>query len=156
MKYVYLCGPIGGMTMEEAAGWRREVLRYFHGSEIKPLDPMRDHNYQFTLAHFVEDRQIIGPDPEFSSVSEPAVMVARDVNDIRRSDLMVVNLLNNKSKGIGSLIEFGIAYELGIPIITVISEEDSKWEHSFVLELSTAVVTDMRDAVDLIEKMLSP
>lgn len=105
-KSIYLCGPIGGCTFEEANGWREQLREVLHPLEcVSPLRP-------FDVGGLI-----------MSAYGEPGPGIAdyptrflRDRDDVHWSDALLVNFIGAKRKSIGSAMEIAWAFQRCIPI----------------------------------------
>lgn len=142
---VYLAGPVTGLTYTQARyGWRKYVAqRLLPG--IAPLSPMRHEHATFS--------EIAAEDPEFFRQRAKAIF-NKDMLDIRRSDVVLVNLLGTTQCAKGSLVEIGAAWALG-KFIVVVVEPGTLHDYPFVTEPAGAVVTSLDDAIDMINSLLS-
>jgi len=145
MNYkIYLAGPITGLTWSEATEWRKELTNRFADESIRNtnkyqcLSPLRGKEYlseEQNIKHSYEEHQL----------GTAKMINSRDMFDVRRSDLLIVNLKNAKKVSIGTVLEIGAAYILNKPIITVM-EEDNIHRHSMLNEQSTVIVSDIDTA----------
>lgn len=148
---VYLSGPITGLDYQNARfGWRQEVAEalYFASSDIKVLSPMRHE------AHLAEIGTIDTHYPEHF-FSKAKVIVEKDRLDIKRSDIILVNVLGAKRVSIGTVSEIAMAYEQGKQIVLVMEDEGNPHEHPFVTELVSLRLNNLDDAVAAIKSLLS-
>lgn len=127
MRYVYLAGPITGLSWEAATTWRRIVqANLMSYDDIKVLSPLRGKC-------LLEDRKSIESyEPGF--ICQPKTIVARDLGDIRRSDVVLFNFIHADKPSIGSLIELGYAKALHKTIIVM---DKNKHTHPFIEESSS-------------------
>ena len=93
---IYLAGRITGLSYEEATLWRKEVA-FVLKDKYRILDPMRDKEELIG----VKD---IGVNIEGVGLSNKEIF-NRDVSDINKSDIILVNLLTGHT--------FGTAWEIG-------------------------------------------
>jgi nucleoside 2-deoxyribosyltransferase len=129
MKYVYLCGQITGLSYEAARyGWREQVCKAVSGTNICAISPMRAKD---SLSQ-VNELSCWG-DPA-SVLSCPKGLTTRDRYDVERSDIIFANLLGMDRVSVGSMIEFGWADAMRIPILCVM-EEDNPHQHAMVLDV---------------------
>ena len=152
MKYVYLCGPIRGLHNFEARDWRNNFKGFFNQQPalVKGLDPMRKHTFEVSIE---ADKKSILLGPSNAPISQPKVLVSRDLGDIDRSSLVLVNL--NHHTTMGTSAEIGYAYAKGIPIVFVIPPEHiAQAIHPFVEVMATAIFPDEQDAFHFIEDFL--
>ena len=128
MEYkIYLSGAITGLAFMEANGWRKDI--------------------ETAVAQYVDSNKKItffNPVTKFASCLEERFPFRRDISELKRSDLMILNISQNPGS-IGSNIEVGIAYENNIPII--LYNPDKKKIHPWHLEIADAVITDIRELV---------
>lgn len=146
---VYLSGPITGLGYQEARyGWRRDVQAALWGESITVLSPMRHE------AHLAEMSTIDThyPDHFFSKAK---VIVEKDRLDIKRSDIMLVNVLGAQRVSIGTVSEIAMAYEQGKQTILVMEDSGNPHEHPFVTELVSLRLNNLDDAVAAIKSLLS-
>ena len=145
---VYLSGPILGETYESARyGWRKLVaLQLLPGIQV--LSPMRHEG------HLAETVGVIGDDQPAHFFAGARIIVEKDMLDIRRCDLVLVNLLGATKVSIGTVSEMGMAFAMDKTIITVI-EPDNIHQHPFVTETSSLVLDNLDDAIYAINSLLS-
>src|ERR1700761_9741237 len=111
---VYLAGPISGCTFSGCRDWRVGVLRTLL-PDIECLSPMRDKED-------LEEESVLGEGYTNFLCTEAAI-TARDAFDIRRSDLLLVNLLGVTEPSQGTLWEMG--YAKGLNKTCIIAMEPS-------------------------------
>lgn len=141
-RYVYLGGPITGLSFDTAKDWREQlVARSDWPTGWVPLSPMRDKE-QFRME---------GPLPStFDGEREP---FEQDLSDIRQADALVFNFLGASWASIGSCAEMGYAYALGKPILAVV-EKGTIHDHLFVNNMAEAV-TNMSFALAWLRDLYS-
>jgi nucleoside 2-deoxyribosyltransferase len=153
MSLVYLCGPIAGLTYDEAArGWREYVQRILM-PHINVLSPMRDKEF---LAD--DDGLLISSEAgayEHEPLASDRAITARDRFDVMRCDLVIANLREATKPSLGSMIELGWADAWRKPIITVMGASNCHW-HPMVKELSSFIVHGLTDAVEIANSLLRP
>jgi nucleoside 2-deoxyribosyltransferase len=149
MKRVYLCGPIGGLTAEDAAdGWRLQArtwldLRYNLGA----VSPMRGKDALF-------GRGLLGGsgyDDLGPMLTEQAVF-KRDCNDVRTCDAVLAYFKDSPRVSIGSVWELGFATALAKPIVIV---ADKNHDHLFIRQSALALCETLEEAVDCLGLVLS-
>jgi nucleoside 2-deoxyribosyltransferase len=169
---VYLSGPITGLTYEDARnGWRFNFAAQLkHG--ITVLSPMRHEGH---LAELQGELDQTYPEHPFSTGK---MLVAKDKLDIERCEVMVVNLLGAKKVSIGTVMEIGMAYQLGKTIVLVMEDAgkavigettngaygiddtlpiygNNFHEHPFVTEPAAVRVNNLDAAVAIVNSLLS-
>jgi hypothetical protein len=149
MPTVYLCGPIEGVTKEEAGGWRKAASLFYETKGVKVLDPTR--------------RVPFAERPYSRGVSFDVVY--NDLDDIVESDVLLVNL-KDRGKGLcwGSVYEIAYAslmfddwraYENGSPPskkIVVVLEEGLN--HPFIDYAATVVCRTLEEGLEASMKWL--
>lgn len=146
---VYLAGPIAGQTYDRANSWRVGAARTLAEYGIGSLSPMRGKENLVG--------EVIGSEGyDDNLVTTARGFTTRDFNDIRRSDVVLMNLLpaGSERTSIGSMIEVGYTKAMGIPLVVVVDEENI---HDHVMLRTTAdVVTDnLEEAILYVIDLLS-
>lgn len=150
MKRVYLCGPITGCTYDEATVEREKMVEKFKERGVEALSPMRGKIF------YLESRnEALKAKGHVEIMSTDKAIVKRDKNDVKNSDLIFADLRGAKKTSIGSMVEYGWADAMGIPIITVMEEETNPHDHAFVHQLSTYVTADVDEAFMLAMYLLN-
>jgi len=117
---IYLAGPITGLSWKDATEWRKNLIERFKDAgkathNYIALSPLRGKEY-------LENETDIKDGYMSHKMSTPKAITERDLNDVRRSDLLIVNLKNATKISIGTIIEIGAAKVLNIPIILIMEE----------------------------------
>ena len=108
-KSVYLCGPIGGCTFEEANDWRESLREVLQPLEcVSPLRPFKFPDRGIILSAYGE------PGP---GIADYSLRFQRDHADVHWCDALLVNFIGAKRKSIGSAMEIAWACERRIPIV---------------------------------------
>jgi nucleoside 2-deoxyribosyltransferase len=139
MLKIYLCGPITGMSWEQATGWRRQATAFLekHGFEV--LDPMRGKEA------FLRGTDSIPIDLPFRYPNE---ILHRDRFDVTRSDALLANFLHAERPSIGSDFELAWATEQR-KIIVLIAKPDSLYaQHPFVRYAVTYLTDSIEDGCE--------
>jgi nucleoside 2-deoxyribosyltransferase len=147
-KSVYLCGPITGLSYEEATAEREKLVERFADYGIEAKSPMRGKI-------FLLNERELKPGGYTNPMSTDRAIVGRDRFDVRNSTCILADLRGAKKVSIGSMVEFGWADAYGVPIITVMEKDNPIHNHAFVHQLSTYMVDDMDDAVHLTLMLLN-
>ena len=145
--YVYLAGPITGLSYDEAVDRREELaqpLREAKGVRIVPLSPMRGKK---NLAR----QQVLKSGGYRSPTSTDAAIVARDYNDVQRCYIMVADLLGCTEKSVGTCIEFGLCLAWRKFVVTIMEPGDENpHSHGFIREISSVIVHTREQAIKVI------
>lgn len=167
---VYLSGPIAGLTYDQARyGWRMTVAAQLELG-IKVLSPMRHEGH---LAEVPGPLDPAGQLDHFFSGSK--IIFEKDMLDIQRCDLMLVNLLGATKVSIGTVAEIGMAAALGKKIILVMEDagqmvtgydfvdelivgytyDNNPHEHPFVTVPASLRLNNLDDAIHAVNSLLS-
>lgn len=157
-KAVYLAGPIVGVAYGEArSGWRAEFEKSVHAGgwfqHIHFYSPMRGRR-------ILEQADVVMPGLEFT-IDDPLEnaksMLLRDTNDVRNSDMVVVNLLRAKRAALGTTAEMGFAFALNIPILLIMERDPTIFHHhGFITGMASYWVENLEDAVYVVQTILTP
>ena len=151
-KLVYLCGPITGLSYDEArTGWRMEVATRLSAANIKVLSPLRYKNY---LSGETDLKGLNGYADHALSTSRG--ITARDRYDTQRCDMVLCNLLGATSVSIGSMIELGWLDSVRTPVVVCMEEEGNPHNHDMVREIADFIVPTISEAVSLVKAVLTP
>jgi nucleoside 2-deoxyribosyltransferase len=131
MKYVYLCGPIMGLSYASATTWRRAAAHALALYGVHALDPMRGKEELRAIDGAITARTT----PQHGKYTSRAI-VERDANDIRRASVVLARLdTPHTQPSIGSVAELAWAYMLRIPVVAVLPpDESSPYHHPFIRE----------------------
>ena len=138
MSLTYLAGPITGLEYDAANDWRAEGSEFverLRALGIKTRSPMRGK----------EKFKINGPLTPYFDEGEAAVV--RDLEDIRESDFILVNVLGAERVSLGTMCETGYAFALGKPVILVMEKEGNPHGHVFTDFMAHRHVYDLESAI---------
>ncbi len=142
---VYLAGSIGGLSYWEAVGWR-VAMRDQLGPFIEVLSPMRG---KLDL----RNEEVLSGDYPSSLHSRPDTIVQRDLSDVRRADLVIVNGLQGSY---GTALEIGYAVRGATPVVLVLAPDDPLRAHPFVRALpGLSVVATLDEAAQVARSMFN-
>jgi nucleoside 2-deoxyribosyltransferase len=117
---VYLAGAIANVSGYEATQWREDVALSLASVGIATRNPMRAKQFLSGQAlisstfHTYEDKGVF-----FTSRG----IMTRDFNDVKQSDVLLVNLLGAKKPSLGTIMELAWAFALQKPAVVVIEDE---------------------------------
>jgi nucleoside 2-deoxyribosyltransferase len=153
---VYLAGPITGLDYAGAVGWRDEVAHRLAltAPHIRCMDPMR------AKQHLADVREI-GAFGHAGGLLDGHAVVSRDLFDVGRADVVLMNLTGARQTSIGCMVELGWARAHGKFVLVVLPDEErgitgvtaNPHDHLFVHELASAVVGDIDAALAILETM---
>ena len=114
-RYVYLAGPIFGVSFEDATSWRVWVKTHLVPG-IKSVSPMRGKE-------FLRGKKMIEAGyPEEPILGADMPVASRDFFDIAKADLLFAYLPEAVSKErpfCGTLLEIGAAIQARTPVVLV-------------------------------------
>lgn len=160
-KYIYLAGPITGLSYVAATDWREDpaLLQHLTRHGWTALSPMRGKDY------LKGARELAGV------FDEGRAAVERDCFDIRRSQAILVNLLGAERVSIGTVAEMGYARALDKHIVTVMDHDDAEiatrgaqvgynpprihnpHAHIFPIHFSSIILPDIPTALDWVANL---
>ena len=135
---IYLAGGMGSFGKEEfnkANNWRVFCKNILEQCECEYNVKVCNPNDYYSFA-----------DNEPKYMSDKEVM-RFDLNKVRHSNLIIVNF--NDMKSLGTMAEIAIAYEHRIPIIGL--DVDNQSLHSWQIEMTDRIFTDINEMLDYIE-----
>jgi nucleoside 2-deoxyribosyltransferase len=147
--FVYLAGPIAGLTYDESVDWRQYVETNI-AKGIRTLSPMRFKKYLRSEVPFKN-----GDDYEQHPLGSRSGITARDRFDVMRSDLILANFLGAEIASIGTCIEIGWADMLRKPIVAVMDERNIHW-HPIIRECAGFIVPTLDEAISVVKGVLLP
>ncbi len=142
----YLAGKMGGLTWEDANGWRLELAALIQ-DHLEVLSPMRGKTQ--------ENWRVGGPYPEHLFYGTD-VIITRDVNDVNRADAVVVRFKLGEETSVGTLLEVGRAMGEK-PVVMIIDPQDAKLrQHPFIASFPMgAIVPTIESAAELLFSMFN-
>lgn len=147
-KRVYLAGPITGMSYSAGSDWRDYAIKELETWGIEGLSPLRGKEY---LAAFesIEKQHL---EHQEWPLSLPAGIVGRDRNDVKTSDLILVNFAGAKKVSIGTCMEIAWADAFRVPVLVV---TDPSHDHEFINHLASWRVNTLEEALMLVPVILN-
>jgi len=144
--YVYLAGPVTGLSYGDSNQWREYVTEKFP-AWIQPLNPMRGKCY----LHGEQNIKDSYSDNPFGCAKG---ITCRDRFDVTSSDLLLVNLLGADRVSIGTVMEIAWADMLRKPIVLAM-EGGSVHDHAMIREVAGFVVASLDEAIDVVVTIFS-
>ncbi len=154
MKYIYLGGPVAGLTFEEAHNWRyrveEEIVGYNDGVPVHSEFGVR---WPVLTGIKAGSGDIYGTTGKYDKLT-----VDHDRWAVQNSDIILMNFTGATRASIGCSVEFGWADSARKPIITILptwetlpaKETVNPHTHAFITELSSVIVEDLDEAMDII------
>jgi nucleoside 2-deoxyribosyltransferase len=152
---VYLAGAIAGLEFDDVTDWRVQAKYELEKRGIEALNPMRgkealgEQNAGRISLDF-HDYEKNGP--FFHSRG----IMTRDFNDVRRCDVLLVNLLGLKKPSLGTIMEIGWAYAMQKPTVVAMEERGNPHDgHPMIYEAIPFRFATMDEAIDAVASLLN-
>ena len=134
---IYEAGKMSGLSFSDMNEWRVDLKGRLlktsdvKGLKVKVVNPVTYYNFEYP-----------------SHKSEKEIMLF-DLNYVRKSDIVVVNI-SGLNSSIGTCIELYEAYSKNIPVLAFGSIEEYQILHPWVKECITRVDWNMSELVEYI------
>jgi len=145
---VYMCGPIAGLTYEDAVARRSEIAGPLMEAGVRVLTPMRGKH---RLTH------LKGPLPSHGYKMPEAsdrFIIHRDFWDVtKRADIIIADFRGfEDDASIGSVFELAWAYAFHVYVIMLVNDKNhlGKYGHAFVKEAVGIVFDRKEDVIELV------
>lgn len=150
---VYLCGPIAGLTYDEASDWRKSFEAEIATWPwlIKALSPLR-YREELRLAGRLQG---MDPLPVKGTLNTPQGAALRDESDVRRCQFLFANFIGATKISQFSLAEIGMARGLRKTIIAVM-EPDNIHHHRVMDHWLDYIEPDFESGLTLLKKIILP
>lgn len=150
---VYLAGAIAGIPGTDAVEWRRDVAADLGMRNIETLDPMRHKRTLYRPERISTDyRDYADRGPFYTSRG----IMARDFNDVKRADALLVNLLGLTKPSLGTCMELAWAYALQKPAVVVMEASGNPHDlHPMLHEAMPFRVDTLEEGVDVVATVLN-
>lgn len=149
---VYLAGPIAGIPGHEAIDWRISITEFFRSANIAVRDPMRAKHAlatQTLISRTFHDYEKLGT--FFTSKG----IMTRDFNDVKQSDVLLVNLLGAQLPSLGTIMELAWAFALQKPCVVAIEKQGNPHDnHPMIEEAIRFRVNSLAEAVNSVAIIL--
>lgn len=152
---VYLAGAIAGVTYGDATDWRAVARLSLANRNIETLDPMRAKS---ALGSKNEGR--ISTDfhdySKFGAFFTSQGIMTRDFNDVKRCDVLLVNLLALTKPSLGTIMELAWAYAFQKPAVVAIEANGNPHDnHPMIAAAMPFRVTTLDEAIDSVATILN-
>jgi len=136
-EHTYLAGPIEGLTIYQATGWRKEASFELKNFGINTLDPTR-------RTSFVDSNHL-------TTKNASRRVWKADLQDIAYSTVVLANLSDSlPGKKWGTVCEIAHAHTKN-KIIIVVMDKD-QFEHPFITQYATEVHHTLEDAIEAVKE----
>lgn len=150
---VYLAGGIAGLPGADTVEWRSQARILLAARGIEALDPMRakdalaQQSVISTDFHDYEDR---------GAFFRSRGIMARDSNDVKRCDALLVNLIGLKKPSLGTIMELAWAYMLQKPAVVAIEPKGNPHDnHPMIHEAMSFRVDSLDEAIHSVAVILN-
>lgn len=143
--YVYLAGPITGLTFDAATDWREKFAARVNSDKIECLSPLRGKE-------FLRDVGVLHNGTYDGTLASSKGITRRDYFDCTRSTVVFINLKDAKRVSIGTVMEIAWAYQMQIP--TVIVMEPGNIHHHVMIDESVTYTVDSLEEGEAILRFL--
>lgn len=150
---VYLAGAIAGHAFDSVNDWRVNAKHFLSLRGIETLSPLRAKANLGVLGTISTDfHDYAGLGPFFTSRG----IMARDFNDVKRCDALLVNLLGLQKPSLGTIMELAWAYALQKPAVVAIEATGNPHDnHPMIHEAMPFRVETLDDAIDAVAIILN-
>ena len=150
---LYLAGPIAGISGAQAVDWRDHAAHRLEIHSIECLSPMRAKGAlgaQERISTNYHDYERLG-----TFFTSKAIM-ARDFHDVKRADVLLVNLLGAPRPSLGTVMELAWAYAMQKPAVVAIEPSGNpNDDHPLIHEAMPFRVDSLDDAIDAVAVILN-
>lgn len=141
--YVYLAGPMTGLSHEEADGWRSDpsLLGALEKHGWKPLSPTDAVAKPWLKEKYAEN---VMPSRVHHATEQQEI--ALDLWQIHCASAVLANLGEAETVSIGTVCEIAYAFAWDRPVI-VIDEDGSLHDHMFIRQFAAVTVPTLLEGV---------
>lgn len=158
-KKVYLAGPIGGSTYDEAQNWRidlSDLLSTKSDGAIRGYSPLRGKG----ALKFAGPLSTVAY-PFYSPLATSKAILSRDFNDCRTADLIIANLIEQDvwaPPSVGTIMEIGFGFALQVPILAISKDRSRNniAKHAMILSAVSFWAQSLDEAADMACSILLP
>ncbi len=148
MSKVYLAGPIGGLTYDQAKYWRDDASECLASHGIQAYSPLRAK--QFLRKHGTLTTQPYTENP----LATRRGILTRDHWDCMTADLILVYLKGANTISMGTVMEIAFGHAYRKPIVAVM-EQGNIHEHAMVNEAIDYRVDTLNEALHIVTAILN-
>lgn len=137
---IYLGGCVtGAKNYNECNGWREKAEEYFEGTEHEVLNPLRKGLWN---------------DPKNNGNISVNQLVDRDLWDIKRCDILLVEATHDDKTYFGTATELLFAKQWHKPRVVFVGKERIEKNDPWLSWLSTHICEDLEEACEYVVTML--
>ena len=146
--YIYLCGPITGISPDKSTDWRNYVSDALK-PDILTIDPTRDNP-----DHVKRYKEDSSTEEDLWRFIHGKGVVARDRMDVLRCEIVLANFLGAKDISIGSVGEIFWADAFRKPVIIVREKQGNPHDHGMINSIASWIFQDLEEAIEKIKVLL--
>lgn len=146
---VYLAGPIGTLSYDDATAWRNQAQQALAEAGIAAYSPMRDKEF---LAGEIELKSVDGAYNHTLSTSR--AIMTRDHLDCTTADAILVNYVGFDGVSIGTIMEQAFAFEAGIPVVVIADPSYAALRHPMLAETVDFRARTLDEGLRIIKSLL--
>lgn len=148
---VYLAGPIGHCSYEEATNWRNQAKAALGKDGIAGYSPMRAKEFLDTLP-VMPSRPNVYDHPLATSKG----IMARDHADCVRADVILAYFKGANKVSLGTAMELAWAFEHHIPVVCVAEPDNVNVAHPMATEAISYRVDTLAEAIEIVKTICLP
>jgi len=152
---VYLAGAIAGLAYDDATDWRKTATGFLRERGVECLDPMRAKHALASRNGGMISKSFRDYQDNGAFFTSRGIMT-RDFHDVKRCDVLLVNLLGLQKPSLGTVMELGWAYALQKPAVVAIEREGNPHDnHPMIHEAMRFRVESIEEAIDAVAIILN-
>lgn len=153
-KFVYLAGPVSGLSYEGCVDWREYAKAELSQVGITALNPLRAKDYLKNETSMPDSvGQLAYEHPLSHVLSSRKGITTRDRWDCMRSDVVIANMIGAEKASIGTAMEIAWADSKRIPVILV-EVEGGIHDHAMIHECAGFIVPTLDEALAVAKALL--
>lgn len=146
-KKIYLAGPIAGLLYEDSNRWRDEFVELCHFTDWEIASPLR-------YKQFLKSEGELGQSYDYHPLTTSKGLTTRDRYDVMTCDIVVANMIFEKTISIGTMIEVGWADAWRKPIVMICEHEGVYDSHAMLNHLVGYYVRTVHEAFEVANAIL--
>lgn len=157
-RFVYLAGPISGMSYGEATDWRQAITSLFLPG-IVGVSPMRMKEWASKLKAIKDVKQYakVADEEDFLISGESHAINTRDMYDVRTCDMTLIympkSLTDKAGISVGTVKEIGYAARDRKPMVLV-TDDKKVAGHPLIREDIGWIVPTLEMGADVVNSVL--
>jgi len=148
---IYLAGPIGFMSFEDATAWRNKATKLLAEFNIAAYSPMRKKNF-LSGETSLPSRPNVADHPLATSKG----IMARDHRDCVTADAVLFNFSGVTRISLGSAMEMAWCFDRHIPTVVVSEKDNPNISHPMAHEAVNFRVDTLEEGIELIRTIVLP